>query len=202
MTRIPTLASLLALLLPVSHALCKQMNEGESLSGKIHYELRSIRDNEGGKAIWLWANQDKSDAKQLCETEGWGNLEMHFAPDDKWIVVQDGGASLGIRCRLFRRDKGPAFREIEKPDLNKRRKYPRSERLDLLQKKCLTIGTYAVWDGQGDSKMILINARGSGKVGRVAMGFQWIGIYHVQEGRFSFDLSKFNRSAVDKVTLE
>jgi hypothetical protein len=202
MTRIPTLASLLAMLFPVSHVLCEQMNEGESLSGRIHYELRSIRGNEGGKAIWLWANQDKSDAKQLCETEGWGNVEMHFAPDDNWIVVQDGGASLGIRCRLFKREKGVAFREIEKPDLNTEAEIlalrtaglPAEEMSDHRYVRCLA------WSG--DSKMILINARGNGRAGKVGVGFHWIGIYHVQDGRFSHDLSEFNRSAVDKVPLE
>jgi len=50
--------------------------------------------------------------------------------------------------------------------------------------------------------MILIKARGNGRVAKVGVGFDWIGIYHVQDGRFSDDLSEFNRSAVDNVPLE
>ncbi len=198
MRRVPALASLLTLLLPLSHALCEQMNWGQSLSGKIHYELRPIPDREGDKAIWLWSNDEKSDAKQLCETEGWGNLEMHFAPNDNWIVVQNGGASLGVRCRLFKRENGVAFREIEKPDLNQEAEIsalrkaglPAKEMSDHRYVRCLA------WSG--DSRMILIEATGKGTVENRPYNFKWVCIYHVQEGRFSFDLSEFNRSAVVK----
>jgi len=85
-------------------ASAEQMNEGQSLSGRIHYELRTVANN--GKEIWLYSREDKSDAMKLCDTEGWGNLEVHFSPDEKWIVVQDGGLSLGVRCRLFRTQNG------------------------------------------------------------------------------------------------
>ena len=200
MTRFFAPAALTAFL--VHQVLCEQIDEGQSLSGKIHYELRSTPSKDGNKTIWLWSNEGKSDAKQLCQTEGWGNLEMHFAPDDNWIVVQDGGASLGIRCRLFKREHGLAFREIEKPDLNAEAEIlalrtaglPAEEMSDHRYIRCLA------WSG--DSKMILIKARGNGRVAKVGVGFDWIGIYHVQDGRFSDDLSEFNRSAVDNVPLE
>jgi WD40 repeat protein len=182
--------------------LCEQLDEGRSLSGKLHYELRSTLTRDGEKAIWLWSKEDKSDARHLCETEGWGNLEIHFSPDDNWIVVQDGGASLGVRCRLFRLVQGLQFREIEKPDLNaeaeklalKKIGLPAQEMTDHRYVRCIA------WSG--DSKMILITANGNGRVGKLAVGFEWVGVYHVQGGNFSFDLSEFNRSAVGKKPLD
>jgi hypothetical protein len=193
---------LIALIFPSFYLRCEQENEGQSLSGKIYYELRTTPNKDGLNAIWLWSTHDKADAVQLCETEGWGNLEMHFSPNDDWIVVQDGGVSLGIRCRLFRREHGMKFNEIAKPDLN-----DEAEILALRQgglpDKAMSDHRYVRCLGwSGDSKMILVKARGSGRVGKQAVGFDWTAIYHVQEGRFSFDLSEFDRSAVDKQPLE
>jgi hypothetical protein len=185
-----------------SVALCEQLNEGQSPSGKLHYELRTTPNHDGEKAIWLWSKDDKSDAQQLCETGGWGYLEVHFSPDDNWIVLQDGGASLGVLCRLFRLRQGLVFREIQKPDLN-----AEAEKL-ALQKAGLPAQTMS--DHQyvrclgwsGDSKMILIQSRGNGKIGKLGVGYEWIGIYHVEDGHFSFDLSEFDRRAVDKEPLD
>jgi hypothetical protein len=54
----------------------------------------------------------------------------------------------------------------------------------------------------GDSKMILIQSRGNGKIGKLGVGYEWIGIYHVENGHFSFDLSEFDRKAVDRKPLD
>ncbi|MEP6603837.1 MAG: hypothetical protein ABJB69_07815 [Spartobacteria bacterium] len=190
----------LAALGPVNGLVAEQLNEGEWLSGKIHYELRTLPDD--AKEIWLFAKEDKSDSTKLCETEGWGNLEMHFSPDDIWIIVQDRGVSLGVRCRMFHIETGLHYREIKKPNLNseaeklalKRAGLPAKEISDHLYVYCLA------WSG--DSKMVLIKSRGRGRIGKEWVSFVWIGIYHVQDGRFSFDLAEFDRSAVDKGPLE
>jgi hypothetical protein len=175
-----------------------QLDQGDSLTGKIHYELRA-GSAEGGKAIWLWSKEDKSDAAMLCETPGWGNLEIHFAPNDQWIVVQDGGSSLGVSLRLFRRNDGVKFHEIKDADVD-----GKSERLALQQAglppKEISDHRYVhcvSWSG--DSSMILVSSDGKGVGGEHAIGFHWIGIYHVEDGRFTSDLTEFNRHAVEKV---
>jgi WD40 repeat protein len=176
----------------------EQPDKGESFTGKIHYELRGDSD-AGGKTIWLWSKEDKSDAAELCETPGWGYLEIHFSPNDKWIVVQDGGASLGVSLRLFRRDGGVVFHEIKDADIDRK-----SEKLALKQAgmapKEISDHRYVhclAWSG--DSEMILVSSSGKGIADDYAIGFLWIGIYHVTDGRFTSDLTKFNREAVEKV---
>jgi hypothetical protein len=67
----------------------QQQNEGDSPSGKIHFVVRG--DEE--KKIYLSPAGASSQEVELCETPGWGNLVIHFSPDDDWIVVQDGGPS-------------------------------------------------------------------------------------------------------------
>jgi len=50
--------------------------------------------------------------------------------------------------------------------------------------------------------MILIKANGAGRVQKNAVGFVWVAVYHVLDGRFSFDLSEFDRAAVDRDKVE
>src|SRR5205823_4591497 len=33
--------------------------------------------------------------------EGWGNFRIYFAPNNRFIIVEDGGSSMGVHLRLF-----------------------------------------------------------------------------------------------------
>jgi hypothetical protein len=113
-------------LIIVPFLLCaQQQNEGDSPSGKIHFVVRGGDDE---KKIYLSVPGANSKEVELCETPGWGNLVVHFSPDDYWIIVQDGGPSLGISLRLFRREKGVKFTEQKEADID-----GKAERLALKQ---------------------------------------------------------------------
>jgi hypothetical protein len=94
------------------------------------------------------------------------------------------------------------FNEIAKRDLNDEAEILALRQGGLPDKAMSDHRSVRCLGWFGDSKMILIKATGSGRVGKQAVGFDWTAIYHVQEGRFSFDLSEFDRSAVDKQPLE
>src|SRR5208337_620702 len=81
------LCLLLGLALPLQ-LWAGQLNQGNSPSGKIHFELRGQA--QDSKEIWLSPADHKDQGVKLCDTQGWGNLEVHFSPDDCWIIVQDG----------------------------------------------------------------------------------------------------------------
>jgi hypothetical protein len=189
---------LLSLAIVPLYVFAEQQNAGDSPSGNIHFELRKTSD-EGAKEIWLSEKDKKSAAVKLCDTPGWGNLEIHFSPDDYWLIVQDGGASLGVSLRLFKRDKGVVFKEIENADINGKAErlalqqngLPPKEVLDHLYVQCLA------WSS--DSKTVLVRISGHGgtpNFGVVIGG--WQGIYDLGSSSFNFDLAKMNRGAVEK----
>jgi len=72
---------LLSLTLVPLCVFAEQQSEGDSPSRSIHFELRKTSD-EGTKEIWLSEKDNKSTAVKLCDTPGWGNLDIHFSPDD------------------------------------------------------------------------------------------------------------------------
>jgi len=78
-----------------------QPAEGVSASGELHFELRGDP-HEPGAEIWLWQTA-RENAVKLCDTPGWGNLSVYFSPDDRHVIVRDGGSSMGIELRLFSR---------------------------------------------------------------------------------------------------
>ncbi len=175
----------------------QQQNEGDSASGKIHFVVRG----EEEKKIYLSPAAASSQEVELCETPGWGNLVLHFSPDDYWIVVQDGGPSLGISLRLFRRDKGVKFTEQKDADIDgkaerlalKQNGFPPQEILDHRYMKVLA------WSR--DSTCILIALRGHGGTRERAVSVQnWVGVYDLAKGEISFDLGKMNRGALREET--
>ncbi len=50
---------------------------------------------------------------RLCDTVSTANLAVHFSPDDKYVFVSDGTASLGIHGTLYRRGSGLAYSEVD-----------------------------------------------------------------------------------------
>jgi hypothetical protein len=179
------------------HLLADQINDGDSPSGKIHFQVRG-NDNDG-KEIWLFPPNRQDQAVKLCDTEGWGNLVIHFAPDDYWIIVQDGGASLGVFLRLFRREKGLTFKEIKDADIG-----GKAERLAFRQAglpdTCVLDHRYdrvLAWDDPG---YVLIRISGSGSnFNKQPVAVDgWCAFYELATGRFVFDLNKINKDAVTR----
>lgn len=181
-------------------ARAEQKAEGRSPDGDISYELRSGSDDS--KHIWLYPTAGKEEAVELCETPGWGNLQIHFSPDSYWIIVQDGGSSLGISLRLFRRENGVQYRELKDADID-----GKAERLALqqhgLSAKEVCDHRYArVLGWSADSKTVLVSIFGRGARGNSQIELNgWTGLYHLGTGTFGFNLGKMNARAVVRSNL-
>ena len=144
--------------------------------------------------IYLSVPGGNSQEVELSETPGWGNLVIHFSPDDYWLIVQDGGPSLGISLRLFRRDKGVIFRKQKDADID-----GKAERLAL---KLNGFGAQEILDHRyvkvlawsRDSTCVLIALRGHGGTRKQAVTIEnWIGVYDLASGDVGFDIGKMNR---------
>ena len=175
-------------------AAAEQQTQGTSASGEIQYELREGA--EESKRLWLFPKDRPAAAVELCETPGWGNLSVHFSPDDNWLIVQDGGGSLGVSLRLFKRDAGVRFRELEEAKID-----DKIERLALTQagapaKQVLDHRYAKVLAWSADSKAVLVSVSGSASIGERRISVDaWTAIYDVASGAVALDLKKFNRSA-------
>jgi len=169
-----------------------QLNCGQSESGKISYELRG--EEVGERELWLYPENHADAAVYLCDTEGWGALEMHFSPDDHWLIVQDGGASLGVSLRLFRRDKGVNFTEIKDADINGKAERMALKSNGLPAKEILDHRYVDVLGWSRDSKTVAVRIKGH-YADRVSIR-DWIGLYKVATGTFTFDLKEFDRDTV------
>ena len=151
--------------------------------------------------IYLSVPGGNSQEVELCETPGWATWLSHFSPDDYWLIVQDGGSSLGVSLRLFRRDKGVKFREQKDADID-----GKAERLAL---KLNGFGVQEILDHRyvkvlawsRDSTCVLIALRGHGGTRKQAVTIEnWIGVYDLAIGGVGFDIGKMNRGALEKET--
>jgi hypothetical protein len=177
--------------------LCRaeQQNEGNSATGEIHFSVKGTQDD---RRIYLSPAGKAHDEVELCHTEGSGNLEMHFSPDDSWLVIQDGGSSLGVSLRLFQRDRGVSYKEMTNADVD-----GKAERIALEQqglgKDLLDHGYMKVLAWSADSRSFLFSLSGHGgdQNNQVRIN-RWLGIYDLASGNIGFDLTKTNRIAVEK----
>jgi hypothetical protein len=126
-------------------------------------------------------------------------LELHFAPDDAWLVVQDGGSSLGISLRLFRRDRGAAYKELEQADIE-----GKAERIALEEQEDAAGGLLdhrymklVAWSGDSRSFLFSLSGHGGDANNHVRIT-GWMGIYDVESGEIALELSKLNRGVVEK----
>lgn len=85
---------------------------GVSASGNIAWSV-----NPDTNELNLVPARGGSDAK-LCEIIGTSNLSVHFSPDDRFIFVTDGGASLGIHVTLYKHSSGVSYREDSSIDFD------------------------------------------------------------------------------------
>ena len=173
----------------------QQQNEGDSPSGQIHFVVRGYEEHR----IYLSPARAITKQVELCETPGWANLVIHFSPDDYWIIVQDGGPSLGISLRLFRHEKGVEFTEQKDADID-----GKAERLALQQnglpsQEILDHRYLKVLAWSRDSTCVLIALRGHGGTKEQSVTIEnWIGVYDLTKGEIGSDLGKMNLGALKK----
>jgi hypothetical protein len=182
---------LAAVLLAAANPLhAEQESQGSSDSGKLRWELKKA--GQDGVTIWLSGPEGSPAAPvKLCETEGWGNLQMHIAPDDNWIIVQDGGGSLGIHIRLFKRTKGLNF-AVQERDIEGEMEKLAWKSAGLPAQNILDHQYTRVIAWSPDSKSVLLRTAGHGGKKRIR-GFT--AVYDLGAGTFSFDLAKMNAGA-------
>jgi hypothetical protein len=179
------------LLINLSAARAEQPSEGDSPSRHLHFVVKGPQDD---KRIYLSIEGHPQEEVELCQTPGWGNLQVYFSPDDSWVVVQDGGGSLGVSLRLFRREKGAAYKEMTERDVGraaelaamKLNHFPEKELLDHRYVKLLS------WSV--DSKTFLFSMSGHGGDGATHIRItEWTGIYDLANGTIGFDLNQMNQ---------
>jgi hypothetical protein len=189
--------SLAALVCFLGLQLCRaeQQNEGNSATGEIHFVVKEAQDD---KRIYLSPAGNPHDEVELCHTEGSGNLEMHFSPDDSWLVVQDGGSSLGVSLRLFHRNRGVSYKEITNAGVDGKAEQIALEQeglgKDLLDHAYMKV---LAWSADSRSFLFSLSGHGGDQKNQVRINW-WLGIYDLASGNISFDLSKANRAALNK----
>ena len=170
-----------------------QLNEGNSTSGSIHFVVKGPQDE---RKIFLSPADHPQDEVELCQTEGWGNLELHFSPDDSWLVIQDGGSSLGVAFRLFQRDRGVIYKELAKADIDGKAERAALEQNhlapDLLDHHYMKL---LAWSADSKSFLFSLSGHGGDKESHVEIT-HWLGLYHLAPGTIGFDLAEPDHAAV------
>ena len=190
--RVPlVMAFLLLPILSPLQAVAQEPYEGDSDSGNIHFVAKKAGDVT---KLFLSPKGRPDEQIELFETEA-PQLDIHFSPDEFWIIVGAGGSSLGTELTLFKRDKGVHYTEIKDADIG-----GKAERLASMQngskgKTVLDHRYVTLLSWSADSKSILVLLGGHG--GRLHIN-GWHGIYDLGTGRFSFDLTKMNRNILSE----
>ena len=170
-----------------------QPEKGKSPGGHLNYEVRPAAD---GKEIWVYRDNETTRANKMCETLGGANLKLFFSPDDRWIIVQDGGASLGVSLRLFHREGEHSYAERDKTDIGEKVEAAAMKQ-DGGDGKALSEKRYAeCLDWSTDSQYILVRVSGKSDERYNHTQFRWIGVYDLDTGKVSTDLSKLNKPGV------
>ncbi|HQW27879.1 MAG TPA: hypothetical protein PK529_01770 [Verrucomicrobiales bacterium] len=174
-----------ALTLPVR---AQQPEEGWANHGEWKFELRANANEE--KEIWIIPEANPAGARKMTTTGGWGNLRVHISPDDKTIVVEDGGGSLGIDLRVFRstgnatvfiEDETVKIADIVEAWAVKKLKAPTGVILGHRYVKAHG------WSSDGAKLLVSI----AGSEGELEVP-GWFAIYDLESGTLSFDLSTLN----------
>lgn len=177
-----------------------QKPAGTSPSGLLNFELRGDPHNLGVE-VWIWENTPES-AFKLCDTEGWGNFRLSFSPNENFIIIEDGGSSMGIHLRLFARvekNPGKPFLERETADIE-----DKAERLALAQtglpaQPILDHRYTHLWVWSEDSSAVLIHMSGHGVLKAQGYRIQLICIYDLEADEVTLDLTRMNANAVSRI---
>lgn len=174
----------------------EQLNEGNSPSGHIHFAVKGPEDD---RKIFLSIEGHPQDEVVLCETPGWGNLEIHFSTDEYWIAVGDGGSSLGISVRLFRRETGATYKELKDVDVGRAAELAALKQANLPAKEILDHRYVKVLAWSEDSKKLVLSLSGHGGDEKAHIRInRWIGVYDLGTGAIEFDLGQFNKDALNR----
>jgi Lysozyme inhibitor LprI len=93
-----------------------ETNSGQSESGKISWELRSLADNNSiEETVWIWPKGLPDQAVSLGQVDHFSGV--HFSSDDSWILIGDG-LSDGSFITVYQRKAGFEYSpdEIHSPD--------------------------------------------------------------------------------------
>lgn len=151
---------------------------------------------EDNKQLWLSDSSNPAKRALLCSTPGWGNLVVTFAPDDSWIVVEDGGSSLGISLRLFRRQAGLNYQEATDANIDDKVELAALRANNLPEQQVLEHRYLHLLQASADGTAILVSLKGRGKAaGRWITFNGWVAVYHLKTGDVNSDLSKMNTQA-------
>jgi len=115
--RILAVASTLLLVGLTAVVAQEERKDGVSPSGKIGWHVVKVGDNGASEVLISEAAQEESAPKKLCEAISIANTDVSIAPDDSWIIVQTGGASLGVSLITFRRENGMIYNEEKEVDI-------------------------------------------------------------------------------------
>lgn len=110
-TALLTTLSMAMLVTPPAKADTK---EGKSSTKDMVWVARDTSD--GGELFVSWAHGGTG--AKVADLVGLGALDVHFSSDDRWILVTDGGGSIGTTVRLFKRSSGLAFKEVKDFDFD------------------------------------------------------------------------------------
>jgi hypothetical protein len=163
-------------------------------NGLSRWEFRKAEDITTRSEIWMWPDGHKADAIKLCEVEG-SIGRVKVSPDSDWLIVEDGGASLGISLRLFKHESGLTYKEIKKPDITKKaielalhNAKPAGAELLHAYLECVA------WPS--DSRHILVYLTGNVWAAGQRRNIEWAAVYDVPSSTFSRNLTEFNRDVL------
>jgi hypothetical protein len=164
-------------------------SEGTSASGKIAWHVvEKTNPDQGAEVFISEGDQDESAGQKLCDVPWARNTRVFVSPDDFWIIVESGGASMGVSLNVLQREKGLVYHEMPKKDVALavltnafRGDAAAAENMDHV---------YTVLLGwSADSKCILVRVSGNKRGRDINPVFA---IYDLGKGSVGFDLAKFN----------
>jgi hypothetical protein len=182
-------------------ALPAQQDKGESPSGAIGYTLSGSKDE---KQLFLFSPDKPKQKVLLCETPGFGNMVVSFSPNEEWIVVQDGGGSLGVSLRLFHKERDLKFTEEKDANIDgkvemaalQQNGFPATEILEHRYVRLLQ------WSGDSSALLVAVSGRGASE-GRHVRIDGWVAAYQIRSGTIIFDLKAINAHAfIHEVKIE
>jgi hypothetical protein len=163
--------------------------DGISASGKIAWHI--VKTDDGAEVLISEGDQGESAAQKLSSTVSIGNTKVSISPSDEWIIVQSGGASLGISLTVFQRENGMIYNERPMLDIAtavlKKALENKPETIDQLDHIEARI---VAWSADSKSIQVNVQARGgSVKVEPVEA------IFDLAKASVTFDLTGFKAAA-------
>ena len=179
---------LLVTLISAGFAAAEDRKDGVSASGKIAWHVVRVDDQGISEVLISEADQGESAPQKLCEAVSVANTKVSVSPDDSWIIVQTGGASLGISLTVFRRENGMIYNEMPGMNIGAAvllsacgSDQPRADAMDRVYMDLVG------WSKDSGSVLVGLNARG--EKGEIS---EFFAIYDLAERKVGFDLVKFN----------